>query len=236
MSFTTDNIFDQPQPVVDFRFDERTVAVFADMIHRSIPGYASLLQMTAVVAGQFVQHNDHIYDLGCSLGGVSLAIKKFVPTEVQITAVDLSSAMVARLQAYIAGTGVSGIEVLQADINTLALQPAKLIVLNFVLQFIEPVQRDALLAKIYATLPAGGALLIAEKTRPQKDCIRQWHEAFKRVQGYSELAIAQKRESLENVMKTDTTEVIENRLRHAGFKEIVPYFQGLSFKAWAAVK
>ena len=103
--FSPDTIFDAQQAVVDFAFDERTVAVFPDMIHRSIPGYAALLQMTAVVAGQFLQDGDHVYDLGCSLGGVSLAIRRFVARKVRITAVDLSPAMVARLRDYVAGAG-----------------------------------------------------------------------------------------------------------------------------------
>ncbi|WP_269844335.1 hypothetical protein [Rappaport israeli] len=35
--FAHDDIFDKPRPMLDFRFDEKVVAVFADMIHRSIP-------------------------------------------------------------------------------------------------------------------------------------------------------------------------------------------------------
>lgn len=234
--FAPDTLFDQAQAVVDFQFDERTVAVFADMIHRSIPAYASLLQMTAVVAGQFLQDDDHVYDLGCSLGGVSLALRQFVPAQIHISALDLSSAMIERLQAYLAGSGIDRIQAIQADICTYPLQPCRLAVLNFVLQFIAPEQRHALLAKIYQALPSGGALLIAEKTRPDDERIRLWHEAFKRSQGYSELAIAQKRESLENVMKTDSAAAVEQRLQAAGFSHIIPYYQGFSFRAWAALK
>lgn len=234
--FVQDTLFDTPQAVVDFQFDERTVAVFADMIHRSIPAYASLLQMTAVVAGQFLRDGDHVYDLGCSLGGVSLAIRQFVPAQVQISAIDLSAAMVQRLTDYVAGSGIDNIEVIQADITDYPLQACRVAVLNFVLQFIAPEQRDTVLAKIYSALPTGGALLLAEKTRPDDERLQQWYEAFKRSQGYSELAIAQKRESLENVMKTDTAAVIEARLSRAGFMQIFPYYQGLPFRAWVAMK
>lgn len=234
--FHADTLYDQPQSVTDFAFDERVVAVFPDMIHRSIPGYAALLQMTAVVAGQFLRGGDHVYDLGCSLGGVSLAIKRFVPTDVRITAVDLSEAMVARLGDYVAGAGIEGIEVLRKDIVDMPLAPCRVAVLNFVMQFIDPALRHALLAKIFAALPAGGALLVAEKTRPADERLRLWHEAFKRSQGYSELAVAQKRESLENVMKTDAVADVVARLQQAGFSEVIPYYQGFSFMAWAAVK
>lgn len=234
--FVRDGLFDAAQEVVDFAFDERTVAVFPDMIHRSIPGYAALLQMSAVVAGQFLQADDHVYDLGCSLGGVSLAVKRFVGVPVRITAVDLSAAMVARLRDYVAGAGIAGIAVEQGDITEMAFAPCRVAVLNFVLQFIAPELRDAVLTRVYAALPAGGALLVAEKTRPCDERLRLWHEAFKRSQGYSALAVAQKRESLENVMKTDGQAEVAARLRRAGFAGVIPYYQGFSFMAWAAVK
>lgn len=234
--FLADDLYDAPQDVADFAFDERVVAVFPDMIHRSIPGYAALLQMTAVVAGQFLQDGDHVYDLGCSLGGVSLSIRRFVPQKVRISAVDMSPAMVARLRDYVAGAGVGDLDVIQADIVEMALAPCRVAVSLFVLQFIDPDARDGLLAKIYAALPAGGALLLAEKTRPVDARSQGWHEAFKRSQGYSELAVAQKRESLEHVMKTECAEAVVARLRRAGFAEVILYYQGFAFMAWAAVK
>ncbi|HAD31568.1 MAG TPA: carboxy-S-adenosyl-L-methionine synthase CmoA, partial [Methylophaga sp.] len=39
-----DNIFASPlEQMVDFRFDERVVDVFPDMIQRSVPGYGTLI-------------------------------------------------------------------------------------------------------------------------------------------------------------------------------------------------
>lgn len=236
MNYGKDTLFDNPQTVVDFRFDERTVAVFPDMIHRSIPGYAALLQMTVAVASDFISEESHIYDLGCSLGGVSLALVQLLPYRANITAVDISPAMIARFQAYLQGAGIEHVQAIEADITVMDLQPSTLITLNFVLQFIEPEKRDALLAKIYHILQPQGALLIAEKIQPDDACVTRWHETFKKRQGYSDMAIAQKRESLENVMKTDSVAVLIQRLENAGFTKIIPYFQGLSFVAYAALK
>lgn len=236
MPYQKDTLYDSPQAIVDFRFDERTVAVFPDMIHRSIPGYAALLQMTSAVASDFIQENSHIYDLGCSLGGVSLALSQKLPQGAHISAIDQSSAMIARLQAYLQGANLTHITAEEADITVMDFQPADLIILNFVLQFIPPEQRDTLLKKIYHSLHKNSALLIAEKIQPDDARITHWHETFKRHQGYSDMAIAQKRESLENVMKTDTYQTLYNRLTQAGFSHIIPYFQGLSFIAIAAIK
>ena len=232
--YNRDDLYDRPQAVVDFRFDERTAAVFPDMIHRSVPGYAALLQLFAVIGAGFVREGGHIYDLGCALGGASIALQRHIPASATIDAIDNAAAMTDRLAAYVAGAGIGNIRVQQADITALDYAPADLIILAFTLQFIPPSERDALLVRLRQTLRPGGALLLAEKTRPDDDRLRQWHEAFKASQGYSQMAIAQKRESLEKVMQTDRAATIEDRLQRAGFSRIEPCFRALQFCGWVA--
>ena len=234
-----DDIFDYPQAVLDFSFDERTTAVFADMVHRSIPAYAALLQMNAAIGDYFLRQGEaqgKIYDLGCSLGGVSLALRRVIPADWQIVAVDNSAAMTKRFSQYIEGAGIQNIKVETADICAYPIADAKLVVLNFVLQFIAPEERLKVLEKIYRALHSGGVLLLAEKTSYSDDFSCFFHENFKRHQGYSELAIAQKRESLEQVMRVDSVQKIEERLKNIGFSQVIPYFQAFSFRAWAAIK
>ena len=234
MPYQRDTLYDTPQAVVDFRFDERTAAVFPDMIHRSVPGYAALLQLFAVIGAGFVPAGGQVYDLGCALGGASIALQRHIPASATIDAIDNAAAMTDRLAAYVAGAGIGNIRVQQADITALDYAPADLIILAFTLQFIPPSERDALLVRLRQTLRPGGALLLAEKTRPDDDRLRQWHEAFKASQGYSQMAIAQKRESLEKVMQTDRAAAIEDRLQRAGFSRIEPCFRALQFCGWVA--
>lgn len=235
-----DEIFDYPQEVLDFSFDERTAAVFPDMVHRSIPGYAAVLQMTAAIADYFLRRANAekplIYDLGCSLGAVSLALKRVIPENCQIIAVDNSSAMTSRLSEYVAGAGIQNIQVKTEDILTIQLDNCDVLIMNFLMQFLEPKERTRVLKNIYESIKNNGILLLAEKTSYEDDISRLFHENFKRHQGYSDLAIAQKRESLEQVMLTDNREVIEQRLKEVGFKQVIPYFQAFSFRAWVAVK
>lgn len=234
MPYQRDTLYDTPQAVVDFRFDERTAAVFPDMIHRSVPGYATLLQLFAVIGAGFVPEGGHVYDLGCALGGASIALQRHIPPTATIDAVDNAEAMTRRLAAYVEGAGIRNIRVQQADITALDYRPADLIIMAFTLQFIPPEARDALLVRLRQTLRPGGALLLAEKTRPEDDRLRQWHESFKASQGYSQMAIAQKRESLERVMQTDRAATIEHRLQQAGFTRIEPCFRALQFCGWVA--
>ena len=229
MPYQRDTLYDTPQAVVDFRFDERTAAVFPDMIHRSVPGYATLLQLFAVIGAGCVPEHGHVYDLGCALGGASIALQHHIPKSATIDAIDNAQAMTDRLAAYVAGAGINNIRVRQADITTLDYRPADLIIMAFTLQFIPPEARDALLVRLRQILRPGGALLLAEKTRPEDDRLRQWHEAFKAAQGYSQMAIAQKRESLENVMQTDRVDTIKTRLQQAGFTRIEPCFRSLQY-------
>ena len=228
-----DTLFDQPQPPADFRFDERVAAVFPDMIQRSIPGYATLLELIAAAALD-LPAGARVYDLGCATGGAALTVQARLPAGAELIAVDSSAPMVERLRQHIDGYGLAQIHVLQADITTLELQPAALVILNFTLQFIAKAERDTLLTRIYQALEPGGRLLLAEKVAAA--ALVPWHEDFKRLQGYSALAIAQKRSALENVMKLDDAATVEARLRRAGFGSMQNYFRALQFYAWVATK
>ena len=70
-----DRIFNTKRAhIVDFAFDENVVAVFPDMIRRSVPGYETVVPLTGLMAARHLQHGDTAYDLGCSLGATTLAI------------------------------------------------------------------------------------------------------------------------------------------------------------------
>ena len=131
MPYQRDTLYDTPQAVVDFRFDERTAAVFPDMIHRSVPGYATLLQLFAVIGAGFVPEGGHVYDLGCALGGASIALQRHIPPTATIDAVDNAEAMTRRLAAYVEGAGIRNIRVQQADITALDYASADLIIMAF---------------------------------------------------------------------------------------------------------
>ena len=78
MSHEPDRLFAQPlaQPQ-DFVFNEDVVRVFPDMIKRSVPGYPTIVENIGVLAAQFAQPNTCLYDLGCSLGAVTQALRRY---------------------------------------------------------------------------------------------------------------------------------------------------------------
>jgi len=241
-----DRIYATPQEqVADFVFNEAVVRVFPDMIKRSVPGYPAIVENLGVIASQFARPHSALYDLGCSLGAVSQALRRHVQAEgCRVIAVDNSSAMVERCREYLHAQDsmfqeLLPVQVVEADICQLDFQPASVVALNFTLQFIPREQRLGLLTRIRQALLPGGALILSEKLRfadaGEHALLTDLHIAFKRANGYSELEIAQKRSAIENVMKPDSLEEHRARLNEAGFTKVVPWFQCLNFASLIAL-
>lgn len=241
-----DHLFAHPLvEVPDFVFNEDVARVFPDMIKRSVPGYPTIVENIGVLAAHFAQKNTCLYDLGCSLGAVTQALRRHVRTEgCSVVAVDNSQAMVGRCQEYLQAQDslfqeLLPVQVLDADIVQLRLQPASFVAMNFTLQFIPPEQRAPLLEQIRQCLHPQGALVLSEKlqfaTPKTQQLLTDLHLDFKRANGYSELEIAQKRTAIERVMLPDTLEIHRERLQQAGFSQIIPWFQCLNFMSLIAL-
>lgn len=226
----------------DWTFDERVAEVFPDMIKRSVPGYASIISMIALLAERFVTPGSQVYDLGCSLGAATLSARKHIShSDCLIISVDNSAAMIARCRRHVeAFRSEIPVKILQANVQDIEISHASLVILNFTLQFIAPDERLALLSKIYAGLLPGGALILSEKFRFENEAMDELlfniHHDFKRANGYSELEISQKRSMLENVMLTDSVQLHKQRLTQAGFTDVELWFQCLNFGSILAVK
>jgi tRNA (cmo5U34)-methyltransferase len=239
----TDNIYAQyQQRVADFVFDEKVVAVFDDMIRRSVPGYGAAIAMTMVFAEQYAQPGSNCYDLGCSLGAGTLAMRKGITApDCSVIAVDNSAAMVERCREIVAqDIRDVPVEVVLADIRDIEIERASLVVLNYTLQFLPPNARDAMIRKIYDGMLPGGCLVLSEKIafKDEKQQAFQiyMHHSFKRLNGYSTTEISQKRKAIENVLIPDTLDKHRERLEVCGFKDITMWFQCFNFMSLAAFK
>lgn len=227
--------------VTPFRFDDKVAAVFPDMIKRSVPGYAETLAMIELIADQYTQPNSRLYDLGCSLGAASLAMLHAArQQQCKIIAIDNSPAMLDRCRKIVGEIAGSTIELIAADITEIEIRDASVVTLNFVLQFVPPEKRSALLKTIWEGLRPGGVLILSEKIafEDNEENQRQieLHEAFKRTQGYSELEISSKRTALENVLMPETLAVHHARLSQAGFDRSLTWFQCFNFASMLAFK
>ncbi|MEM0955650.1 MAG: carboxy-S-adenosyl-L-methionine synthase CmoA [Pseudomonadota bacterium] len=239
----TDDIYASPiGNLPEFSFDEAVANVFPDMIQRSVPGYSTIIAMTGLLAGRFAVPGTSIYDLGCSLGASTLAMRQQVTAEkCQIVGVDNSQAMIQRCQSLIdADTSTLPVTLLCDDIENICVQTASVVVLNFTLQFIAPERRDALLTGIYDGLQPGGILVLSEKVLFADHYLNELnialHHQFKRANGYSDLEIAQKRQALENVLVPETIDTHKARLAAVGFSSADVWFQCFNFASLVALK
>lgn len=250
-----DTIYSQPlNQLVDFNFDEKVANVFPDMINRSVPGYASIVAMTGILSAEFYQSGTCCYDLGCSLGASSLSMAKAINDKaLHIIAVDNSQAMLEKAKALVAAavksplkadgpsqTDLSCIDFILGDINQIDIKNASIVVMNFTLQFITPEKRSSLLAKIFRGMKKGGILILSEKLNysdtEQQQLLIDMHHFFKKANGYSQLEISQKRQTLENVLLPETLEQHKVRLQKVGFKQIEQWFQCFNFSSLIAIK
>lgn len=243
MTDRRDTIYSTPlDTIAGFVFDERVVNVFPDMIQRSVPGYSTIIAMTGVLAERYAQQGSNCYDLGCSLGASTLAMRaQLDERDCTIVAVDNSAAMIERCRTLIAAdTHRTAVELQLADIAALPIENASVAVLNFTLQFIAPAERETLLRRIGAGMRPGGVLVLSEKIcfdDPHLQALNtDLHHAFKRANGYSDLEIAQKRSSLENILLPETLQAHRERLRRAGFASVDVWFQCFNFASLVAIR
>ncbi|WMY95659.1 MAG: carboxy-S-adenosyl-L-methionine synthase CmoA [Arsenophonus sp.] len=226
----------------DWEFNEKIANIFPDMIKRSIPGYSNILRITGMLAERFVKPNSFVYDLGCSLGAVTLSIlcnsnlKNY-----KIIAIDNSKSMIklCKKSVYAYKTKIP-VEIILEDILNTKINNASMVVLNFTLQFITPIKRQELIDRIYKGLNPGGLLVLSEKfsfnDKKINNLLFNMHYDFKLANGYSVKEIYQKKNMLHNIMITDSIKKHKSRLNIAGFNHYELYFQYFNFGSLLAIK
>ena len=236
MSDGRDRLYAEPLSDVEaFVFDEKVAAVFPDMIRRSVPGYGSVIALTGIIAARYYQPGSRIYDLGCSQGASTLSIARQLKQPATIRAVDNSQAMLDLCSSHDYPSSVD-VAFTCADMRDVIVEKASVVVLNYTLQFIPLVERDAMIGRIADGMLPGGVLLLSEKLAMPDDLLTGLHHAFKQANGYSELEVSQKRTALENILVSETAQTHSDRLHKAGFGRVEQWFQCLNFGSFLAIR
>ncbi|MCG7873530.1 MAG: carboxy-S-adenosyl-L-methionine synthase CmoA [Candidatus Thiodiazotropha lotti] len=238
-----DELYADPQQVVpDFIFDERVAQVFPDMINRSVPGYATIINMIGTLASRRVTRGSNCYDLGCSLGAASMAVRSSMPhQDYALIAVDNSLPMLQQAAKLLEQDQAdSPIQLVCSDVRDVAIERASMIILNFTLQFIPAEDRADFLTQLYDGMQDKGLLVLSEKialsNEASQNLFTEMHHSFKKAQGYSDLEISQKRSALENVLIPETLETHKQRLQMIGFTTVEVWFQCFNFVSLLAIK
>lgn len=233
-----DKVFTKPI-TKQFEFDEDVAVVFDDMLERSIPFYKEVIDLTCQTICLHVKEGAKVVDFGCSTANTLLALHKKSNKSYHLLGIDNAEAMLhiarQKIHAYKAS-----IELVYADITQVELNFHDVIIANYMLQFIRPLQRAEFVAKIYEALNPNGLFIFSEKIvfddkELNKQMIDIYYD-FKRQQGYSDFEIAQKREALENVLIPYTEEENKAMLKSAGFDTIETIFKWGNFATFIAKK
>lgn len=243
MDIKPDTIFASPlEKITDFAFDEAVARVFPDMIRRSVPGYTTIIPMIGLITEHYAQSGTSCYDLGCSLGASTLAMRHGLKNkQCDLIAIDNSSAMLDRCRHYIElDNETTPVELLCNDINDITFKPSSVFTLNFTLQFIAPDSRLTLLKNIQQALKPGGVLILSEKIcfedPDEQSTLEHLHWGFKKANGYSDLEVSQKRSALEQVLLPDSLAIHKKRLEQAGFTSSYVWYQCFNFMSLIAIK
>lgn len=232
-----DKIFSTPIKK-QFEFDESVASVFDDMLERSIPFYSEVISLICDLVSLECKKDAKIIDLGCSTANTLLHLYQ-KSHEYDLIGIDNSEAMLQNASKKISAYGAN-IKLVNDDITKVSYSHVDVVIANYMLQFIRPMQRDEFIKKIYDSLEEEGIFIFSEKIifedkKLNKQMIDLYYN-FKKKQGYSEFEIAQKREALENVLIPYTEEENRKMILNAGFISIESLFKYGNFVTFVAKK
>lgn len=243
---TEDHIYKSDDGREPFRFDDKVARVFPDMLRRSIPGYAASLEGIGSLAARYVSAGSNCYDLGCSLGAATIAMRQGIREPgCRIIAVDSSPAMIERCRDVVSEDAgaielMTDVDFVLDDIRNIEFVNASMVVLNYTLQFVARPDRDALLAAICAGMNERGILVLSEKVvdaDPAMEALLvELHHEHKRRNNYSALEISRKRAALENVLIPETVSAHRTRLQKAGFSHSAVWLRYFNFVSIIAIR
>jgi tRNA (cmo5U34)-methyltransferase len=221
-----DKVFaDNLDTINDFKFDEKVVKVFDDMVSRSVPYYKEIQRMTVELTADFAKPHTNLYDIGCSTGTTLDLFDQILDPAVNFVGLDNSTEMLEKAKQKLGSASKRSIKFEIADLNKdLKISNASIVTMILTLQFVRPLNREQIVQEIYDGLNEDGALIMVEKVTSEDTMfnrlfIKHYYD-YKRRNGYSDTEIAQKREALENVLIPYRMDENFDLLKKVGFKKL----------------
>ena len=152
-----DKVFNKPIEK-KFEFDEAVASVFDDMLSRSVPFYDEVRALVISLILAEEKEGKRVLDLGSSTAKFLLALHSKMDTKMELKGLDNSQAMLDRAEQKCQAFGAN-IELELADMLTYNYANEDVVVANYTLQFIRPMQRLELIKKLYDGLNDDGVFI-----------------------------------------------------------------------------
>ena len=156
-----DKVFEKPIEK-KFEFDEAVASVFDDMLSRSVPFYDEVRKLIISLILSEEKEGMKVLDLGSSTAKFLLDLHSKMTTNMQLKGLDNSQAMLDRAEQKCQAFGAN-IELQLADMLTYTYDKEDVIVENYTLQFIRPMQRVELVKRLYDGLDDDVIFIFTEK-------------------------------------------------------------------------
>ena len=230
--------------MTDFTFAHRQEG-FDEHIDWSIRGYSDLLDDVINLSRYFVEDNTKVVDIGCSTGKLTKRIMEYnvicssanyVGVEVAEGFFDNMDKRKVELNKKFPNTSL---EFINDDILNYEFENCSLVTSLFTLQFMPYSCREVVVQNIYDGLNEGGAFIFAEKIDTThsrlENMLRTIYYDFKNKK-FSYEDIMTKEKTLQNMLKPNSWNEIENILDGAGFKAVQSFWQNHLFIGAIAIK
>lgn len=238
-----DQLFDEDLKPHDFMFNEKVASVFDDMVSRSVPMYKETMAVAMDLAKHFVQDGTNVYDVGSATGTLLLSFAELIGDKnAKLIGLDNSEPMLEQSRQKAVEIGCEkDLEFRFADVEQdMKMENASVVFMNYTLQFVRPLHREAVLRQICEGLNPNGCLILVEKVLGNDSLYNRlyidlYYEYKQRV-GYSAKEIQQKREALENVLIPYRIDENVDLLQRCGFSSTDIFFKWCNFAGIVAVK
>ncbi|MEO0422755.1 MAG: methyltransferase domain-containing protein [Pseudomonadota bacterium] len=216
---------------VSERFDEH--------VARSVPLYGQTHALIGALSDYFLGPGSRCYDLGCSTGSLCATLaERNAAKQVKVIGIDSETGMITRARERCAEQ--PAVELIEADLLDVTLEPADLIVACYTMQFVRPRWRQVIFDRVFEALNWGGAFILFEKVRAPdarfQDIASGLYADYKLEQGYSGDEIVAKSRSLKGVLEPFSTAGNLGLLERAGFVDVMTVMKYISFEGFLAIK
>lgn len=233
-----DRVFAKAQEK-QFEFDAKVAGVFDDMVRRSIPYYKEVLGLCADFALMYLKKDSTLLDLGTSTGAMLVEIASKAEFPLHLYGIDNAQSMLEQARNKLSAYEMSA-NLICGDVLEVDFPKSDVVIANYTLQFIRPLQREKLVAKIYNCLNPKGIFIASEKVMvAHKELdfkMINYYLANKKKQGYSDFEIARKREALENVLVPYSEAENREMFLKVGFECVETLFRWVNFASFIAIK